>query len=116
MSAEFEGGVFHPDLPNKRASATFEIHEDREEITATANGGQQFTLELDEVRLELAGATGKMLFIRSATDETIFFSEDPNLLTALGETSLQKDVEDLLVQRSKSARQGWLLCKRRDLL
>lgn len=109
MSAEFEGGVFHPDLPNKRASATFEINEDREEITATANGGQQYTLDLDQVRLELAGATGNMLFIRSTTDETIFFSEDANLLKALGETSMRKDVDELLAKRSRSNQMGWLL-------
>ena len=71
-------------MPNKRASATFEINFDREEITAVANGGQEFVLDLDEVRLELAGATGKMLFIRSTTDETILFSEDPNLSRFLG--------------------------------
>ena len=109
MSIEFEGGVFHPDLPNKRASATFEINEDSEEITATANGGQQFTLDLDEVQLELAGATGKMLFIRSTTDKTIFFSEDPSLLKAIGETSLREEVEQLLSKRSRSNQMGWLL-------
>ena len=109
MSSEFEGGVFHPDLPNKRASAIFEINEDREEIIAMANGGQQFILDLDEVQLELAGATGKMLFIRSTTDKTIFFSEDPNLLKAIGETSLRVEVEQLLTERSRSHQMGWLL-------
>ena len=109
MSVEFEGGVFHSELPNKRASATFEIDYDRETITATANGGREFTLDLDEVRLELAGATGKMLFIRSTTDETIFFSEDANLLKALGETSVRREVEELLAKRSRSNQMGWLL-------
>ena len=96
-------------MPNKRASATFEVDYDRETITATANGGREFTLDLDEVRLELAGATGKMLFIRSTIDETIFFSEDANLLKALGETSLRTEVEQLLAKRSRSNRMGWLL-------
>ena len=109
MSVGFEGGVFHTELPNKRASATFEVDYDRETITATANGGREFTLDLDEVRLELAGATGNMLFIRSTIDETIFFSEDANLLKALGETSLRTEVEQLLAKRSRSNRMGWLL-------
>ena len=109
MSVEFEGGVFHSELANKRASATFEIDYDRETITATANGGREFTLDLDEVRLELAGATGKMLFIRSTTDKTIFFSEDANLLKALGETSVRREVEELLAKRSRSNQMGWLM-------
>lgn len=109
MSVELQGGVFHSELPNKRASATFTIHEDREEITATANGGLEFTLDLDEVRLELAGSTGNMLFIRSTQNETIFFSEDPGLLNALQATSLRSEVEQLLVKRSKNNQQGWML-------
>ena len=109
MSVEFEGGVFHAELANKRASATFEIDHDRETITATANGGREFTLDLDEVRLELAGATGKMLFIRSTKDDTIFFSEDPALLKAIGETSLRREVEEVVAQRNKSNQQGWML-------
>ena len=107
MSGEFEGGVFHSELPNKRASATFEIYFDREEITAVANGGREFILDLDE-SLELAGATGKMLFIRSTTDETIFFLEDANLLKAL-ERLLRREVEDLLAKRSRSNQMGWLM-------
>ena len=109
MSVSIEGGVFHSELPNKRASATFDIDYDRETITATANGGREFTLNLDEVRLELAGATGKMLFIRSTKDETIFFSEDPALLKAIGETSLRSDVEKVVAERNKSNQQGWML-------
>ena len=109
MSVSIEGGVFHSELPNKRASATFDIDFDRETITAVANGGREFTLDLDEVRLELAGATGKMLFIRSTKDETIFFSEDATLLKALGETSLRSDVEKVVADRNKSNQQGWML-------
>ena len=109
MSISIEGGVFHSELPNKRASATFEIDVEREVITATANGGRQFTLALDDVRLELAGATGNMLFVRSTQDETIFFSEDAKLLEQLGQTSLRGEVEQLLVQRKKTTQQGWML-------
>ncbi len=109
MAATIDGGVFHSELPNKRASATLDIDYDRETITATANGGREFTLDLDEVRLELAGATGKMLFIRSTTDETILFSEDPALLKAIGETSLRREVEKVIAQRNKSNQQGWML-------
>ena len=109
MSVEFEGGVFHSELPNKRASATFEVDYDREMITATVNGGREFTLDLDEVRLELAGATGKMLFIRSTKNETILFSEDPALLKVLSETSLRSDVEKVVAQRNKNNQMGWLL-------
>ena len=109
MSASIDGGVFHSELPNKRASATFEVDQDRELITATANGGREFTLDLDEVQLELAGATGKMLFIRSLKDDTIFFSEDPSLLVALRETSLRSDIEKVVAQRNKSNQMGWLM-------
>ena len=86
------------------------IDYDRETITATANGGREFTIDLDEARRSLAGATGKMLFIRSTTDETISLSDrDANLLKALGETSVRREVEELLAKRSRSNQMGWLM-------
>jgi beta-barrel assembly-enhancing protease len=109
MSQPIEGGVFHPEIPTKRASATFDVSIDRDTITAETSNDQTFTFELDEAELELAGATGKMLFIKFDGGKITLFTEDPNILLILQQTILERQVLRIIEEQQRASRNGWML-------
>ena len=109
MSQPIEGGIFHPEIPTKRASATFDVSIDRDTITAETSNDQTFTFELDEAELELAGATGKMLFIKFDGGKITLFTEDPNILLMLQQTILERQVLRIIEEQQRASRNGWML-------
>ncbi len=109
MSQPIEGGLYHPDIPTKRASATFDVDLDRDQITAHTANEQTFTFQLDEADLELAGATGKMLFIKFDGGKITLFTESPLILDLLKQTVLLRKVEKILLQKQQASRNGWML-------
>ena len=92
------GGIYHPEIPNKRASATFEVNVDKEEITVLTSSEQTFIFDLDDAELDMAGATGKMLFIKFEGGKITLFSESPVLLDVLRRTILERQVQQVMKQ------------------
>ena len=109
MPSQIEGGIYHPEIPNKRASATFEVNVDKEEITVLTSSEQTFTFDLDDAELDMAGATGKMLFIKFEGGKITLFSESPALLDALRRTILERQVQQVMEAKKRSDRNGWML-------
>ena len=109
MSSEIAGGIYHPEIPSKRASATFEINIDQDQITVLTSNEQTFTFDLDDAVLEMAGATGKMLFIKFDGGKITLFSESPTLPETLRRTILERQVQQVMEAKSRSDRNGWML-------
>ena len=109
MPSQIEGGIYHPEILNKRASATFEVNVDKEEITVLTSSEQTFTFDLDDAELDMAGATGKMLFIKFEGGKITLFSESPALLDALRRTILERQVQQVMEAKKRSDRNGWML-------
>lgn len=109
MSSKITGGIYHPEIPTKRASATFEVNVDQDQITALTSNDQTFTFDLDDAVLEMAGATGKMLFIKFDGGQITLFSESNELLEALRRTILEQQVQQMMEAKTRSDRNGWML-------
>jgi len=79
----FEGGVFHESIPNGRAGATISIA--RGELLADTTGepSQRFTIPLSQCKLDLGGASGRMIFCRTSDGSLTIFCEDRNFAKEL---------------------------------
>ncbi len=74
------GGIFSPQLPDRRASATIAVTSN--EIIAGLADGSQHHMPLDHtLRLEVGGASGRMVMCRHG--DVMIYSEDPHFLGLL---------------------------------
>lgn len=78
---QFEGGVFQEAIPGGRASAAIEISASG--IEAVTSTGQKFYIAWRDCQLDMGGATGRMVFCRTADRKTTIFCEDRKFPGAL---------------------------------
>ncbi|MFW5829818.1 MAG: M48 family metallopeptidase [Planctomycetota bacterium] len=102
-----QGGVRDPSLPQGRAGA--EIDRLGSELVATTSSQRRFGLPLAGLRLERAGASGRMWLCRHAShSERLLYSEDRRfieLLRQAGDSELQQQLDAAL---SAARRRTWL--------
>jgi Zn-dependent protease with chaperone function len=79
----FEGGVFHESIPGGRSGATISIA--RGELVADTNGppSQRFTIPLSQCKLDIGGASGRMIFCRTSDGALTIFCEDKRFANEL---------------------------------
>ena len=84
----FTGGIFHQSIQDGRAGATIRVV--RGEISAeplfgnNANGDKPtFAIPLRDVQLDMGGASGKMIFCRTADKSLTIFCEEKGFAKAL---------------------------------
>lgn len=79
----FQGGVFHASIPGGRAGANVSIV--RGELIADTSGEptQRFSIPLSQCKLDLGGATGRMVFCRTSDGSLTIFSEDKSFAKEL---------------------------------
>ncbi len=78
---EFEGGVFHESIEGGRASATIELTASG--AKALTSTGQQFVIRYSECVLDMGGASGRMVFVRTQDRKLTIFCEDRRFPKAL---------------------------------
>ena len=78
---EFEGGVFNEQIEGGRASATIEITASG--VKALTSTGQEFSIRYRDCVLDMGGATGRMVFVRTLDRKLTIFCEDRRFPTAL---------------------------------
>lgn len=84
---DFPGGAYHPELPGGRAGATLRVLWDRVEARVEAeSGGATLHIRNANLRMEMGGASGRMLLMRGAPDDPTLFSEAPGLFEAIRDT------------------------------
>ena len=72
----FHGGVFHASIPGGRSGATITIQ--RGEVVADLVGepSQRFSIPLNQCKLDLGGASDRMVFCRTEDGSLTIFCED----------------------------------------
>lgn len=102
---EFTGGVFSSEIDDGRAGAEVTLAE--RGVRARTTNGQEFLLPYNDCRLEIGGASGRMVFCRNQDRSLTIFCEERGFPDALGRVSaglLAEQVDDLL---SRSRRDRW---------
>ena len=113
MTPEFPGGLYHDDLPGGRGGATLRVLWDR--VEARTPDGAVFHVPHVHLRLELGGATGRMLLVRGAPGEPVLFSETPGLFEAIRDTGGARTREACAAcvaavqDRRKGSRTAWIV-------
>ena len=100
------GGVFHPSLETQRSSAEIVVRDIA--IVAITPSGEEISLSYDDVELDVGGATGKMIFIKSLDKQTTIFTEDWRLVEKLSRTSLHREAERIRQQHQKHNMNSWM--------
>lgn len=80
-TAEFEGGVFHESIPGGRASATIQVTAGG--VSAVTSTTQQFEVRYNDCVLDVGGASGRMVFVRTTDRKLTIFCEDRQFPKAL---------------------------------
>ncbi|RKH39045.1 M48 family metallopeptidase [Corallococcus sicarius] len=107
--SSFQGGLFSDEVPGKRAGATMRLGVNG--IDAETQDGQSFSLPYAQCRLEMGGASGRMVFCHSPHRTLTLFCEDPAFLPALGEAGRGQLAEQVsqLTQEVRRARKQSML-------
>lgn len=100
--SEFEGGVFHETIPGGRASAAIQLTAGG--VSALTSTNQRFEVRYSDCVLDVGGASGRMVFVRT-TDRTLtIFCEDRQFPKALEMDAGPELAEQLtMVTRSRWA-------------
>jgi beta-barrel assembly-enhancing protease len=91
----FNGGLFHPQIPTRRAQAKCHFY-DIQILFETEHG--DFELDYEDANVRIGGSTGRMWFIENDTKDICFFSEDPHFVEQLQKSYLQKQYEHNLAK------------------
>lgn len=107
---DFAGGVFDGSLDGGRAGAT--VSAGYAGVEAKTPDGRMIAIGYMECRLEIGGASGRMIFCRNPAKTTTIFCEERGFLEALEESSrgvLYEQIEDLRRQHGQNRRSafGW---------
>ena len=109
---EFEGGVFSEEIEGGRASATIELSASG--VEALTSTGQKFSIRFRDCVLDMGGATGRMVFVRTTDRKLTIFCEDRRFPTALkldAGTELAEQLASVRgVRRSEEFRWRMWLC------
>jgi predicted Zn-dependent protease len=110
--SSFEGGVFSPELEDRRSTGRIEITDGN--LIVTTRSGESVSLPLAGISVELGGASGKMIFCRHAAHEGVtIYSEAPGFfdgLWAVGNDGLRAQLHTLWEKRKRAKWNiaGWI--------
>lgn len=107
MQEAILGGVFHPSLETQRSSAEIVVRDSA--VVAITPSGEEISLSYEQVELDVGGATGKMIFIKSLDKQTTIFTEDWRLVDKLSRTSLYREVEVIRQRHQQDTRNTWMV-------
>ena len=109
---EFEGGVFSEQIDGGRASATIVLTASG--VKAVTSTEQEFSIRYHDCVLDMGGATGRMVFVRTTDRKLTIFCEDRRFPTALQLDAGTELAEQLAtvrgLRRSEGFRGGMWLC------
>ncbi|MCP4375227.1 MAG: M48 family metallopeptidase [bacterium] len=104
----YSGGVFSSDIDGGRAGA--EICLTFSGITAVTSTNQHFTLPYSDCRIEIGGASGKMIFCRNGDKSLTIFCEQKGFAENLRNSStglLDEQMLEVKHSKAQNARQRW---------
>lgn len=106
----FQGGVFDPNLPGGRAGV--EIECTASGIVAKTAESREYKISWSALRLTLGGNSGRMWFLRGATQDPCIFCEDSRFTAALRENAgsdVSQEVTALLKTGRSQGRRSLML-------
>lgn len=100
----YQGGVFHESVPGGRAGARVSIT--RTEIVAETlpEGSPSFSIPFSECRLDMGGASGRMIFCRTPDRSLTIFCEEKRFAQALDRESMGMLADQFSELRSEQRR------------
>ena len=105
----FQGGVFHSSLEHGRAGAQIALGHDG--VTASTSDGGQYNVSYRVCKIQIGGASGRMVFCRDQANELTIFCEDKKFLEQLRVAGghLMADQLDEVKQSQKQSRRRRLV-------
>lgn len=97
--SRFEGGVFSDELKNGRAAASIELTASG--LEAVTSTGERFFIRWRDCSLDIGGASGRMVFCRTADRKTTIYCEDRRFPAALELESGTELADQLVKVRSR---------------
>ena len=82
-SGGYEGGIFSGDLPGGRAMARLDLRTDGVRIAIAGDSAQERLIRWEDVSVDVGGASGRMVLLRSRLSDEVVFSEAPGFLNDL---------------------------------
>ncbi|MFM8324709.1 MAG: hypothetical protein ACKN9U_07605, partial [Pirellulaceae bacterium] len=82
-SGGYEGGIFSGDLPGGRAMARLDLRTDGVRIAIAGDSAQERLIRWEDVSVDVGGASGRMVLLRSRLSDEVVFSEAPGFLKDL---------------------------------
>lgn len=101
---EFAGGVFSKEITDGRASATIQVSASG--LEAVTSTGQTFRIAFRDCQIEMGGASGRMVFCRTADRQLTIFCEDRQFPAALEMDAGTELAEQLQAVKSKRRAEG----------
>lgn len=107
-SGGYDGGIFSGDLPGGRAMARLDLRTDGVRIAIAGDSAQERWIRWEDVSVDVGGASGRMVFLRSRLSDEVVFSEAPGFLSdlqRLGHPTLTESfrtMSDLRTRRRRS--------------
>jgi Zn-dependent protease with chaperone function len=102
---EFAGGVFHESVEGGRASAVIRLTAGS--VVAEASTDQRFEIRFADCVLDMGGASGRMVFVRTADRSLTIFCEDRQFAKALEMDGGQELASQLANIRSSRWSEGF---------
>ncbi|MBI2372388.1 MAG: M48 family metallopeptidase [Deltaproteobacteria bacterium] len=106
----FEGGVFHGSIEGGRSGARLGLRDAT--LTADLLDGGRLELPIVGATIEIGGASGRMVFVRTPDRSLTFFSEAPGFLDALRTLpELEGELSRVSAERDRNAKSSlkwWL--------
>lgn len=97
MSEKYSGGIFSDSLEKRRSQV--EIVVEDQEVIAETSSGIMFRFDYLETGVEIGGASGKMIFLRSKDGKNTLFCEDSGFQEELLQSSFAPLLEKLLDEK-----------------
>lgn len=79
----FQGGVFHDSVSQGRSGAMISIARGELVADTTSEPSQRFSIPLSQCKLDLGGASGRMVFCRNSDGSLTIFCEEKNFAKEL---------------------------------
>ncbi|MBS0202186.1 MAG: M48 family metallopeptidase [Planctomycetes bacterium] len=102
---EFAGGVFHQSIEGGRATATIELTASG--VKAVTSTGQTFEIRYQDCALDVGGASGRMVFLRTMDRRLTIFCEDRRFPKALEMDAGPEFAEQLATVQKSRWREGF---------
>lgn len=103
MLIKYSGGIFSDFLEERRAKA--EIWVEDQQVFAETSKGKTFCFDFLDTRVELGGASGNMIFLRSKDGQNTLFCEENGFQEELLQSSFASVLQPLLDKKRRSKTQ-----------